>query len=104
MNMLGKTVQENSQNQSSVGIPSPPVLLSAGTGSESVAGSSGLDLDFLIGKAAKTRSSEKTGGPGGCQDGGDGDSGSGVGRSSALSTLLNGMVIYLPRIYFLTNV
>jgi uncharacterized membrane protein YgcG len=105
MNMLGRSVQESNQNQSSVGTHSPPLLLSAGTSGESVAPSSSLDLDFLIGKAAKTQSSEKTGRPGGGGDSGGGgggggssggsDSRSGLGRSSALSDFINGMFINL---------
>ena len=54
MNMLGKSVQESSQNQPSVGSHSSRALLYAGTSSESVAASSSLDLDFLVGKAMKT--------------------------------------------------
>ena len=104
MNMLSKSVQESSQNQPSVGSHSSPALLRAGTGSESVAGSSSLDLDFLVGKALKTQSSEKTGGPGvGEGGGGGGGSGSSQGRSSALSDVLNGMFINLPIICSLTS-
>jgi hypothetical protein len=101
MNMLGKSLQESSQNQPSVGSHSSPALLRAGISSESVAASSNLDLDFLVGKALKTQSSEKTGGPGVGEDGGGG--GSSQGRSSALSDVLNGMFINLPRICSLTS-
>jgi len=104
MNMLGKSVQESSQNHPSVGSHSSPALLRAGASSESVATSSSLDLDFLVGKAMKTQNSEKIGGPGVGEDGGDGSvSGTGQGRSSALSDILNGMFINLPRIYSLTS-
>jgi len=104
MNMLGKSVQESSQNQPSVGTHSSPAILHAGTSSESAAASSSLDLDFLVGKALKTQSSEKTGDPGVGEDGGGGGgSGSSQGRSSALSNILNGMFINLPRIYSLTS-
>lgn len=98
--MVGKSVQESSQNQPSVVSQSSPTLLRAGTSSESAVASSSLDLDFLVGKAMKTQSSEKTGGPGFGEDGGGG--GSGQGRISALSDILNGMLINLPRIYSLT--
>jgi len=57
----------------------------------------------------KTQSSEKTGGPGVGEDGGGGGgggvgggSGSSQGRISALSDILNGMLINLLRIYSLT--
>jgi len=104
MNMLGKSVQESSQNRPSVGSHSSLALLRAGTSSESVAASSSLDLDFLVGKAMKTQSSEKTGGPGVGEDGAVGSvSSTGQGRSSALSDILNGMFINLPRIYSLTS-
>ena len=102
MNMLGKSVKESSQNQPSVGSHSSPALLRAGTSSESVAASSSLDLDILVGKAMKTQSSEKTGGPVVGEDGGGGG-GSGQGGSSALSDIRNGMLINLPRIYSLTS-
>jgi len=101
MNMLGKSVQESNQNQPSVGSHNSPALLRAGTGSKSAAASSNLDLDFLVGKALKTQSSEKTGGPGVGEDSGGG-SGGGQGRNSALSDIINGMFINLPRIYSLT--
>jgi len=91
MNMLGKSVQESSQNQPSVGSHSSPALLRAGISSENVAASSSLDLDFLVGKALKTQSSEKSGGPGVGEDGGGG--GSSQGRSSALSDVLNGSLV-----------
>ena len=113
MNMLGKSVQESSQNQPSVGSHSSRALLYAGTSSESVAASSSLDLDFLVGKAMKTQSSEKIGGPGigegggGCGGGGGGGGGGGSGSSqgsiTALSDILNGMLINLPRFYSLTS-
>jgi hypothetical protein len=105
MNMLGKSVQESSQNQPSIGSHSSLALVHAGTSSESVAASSSLDLDFLVGKAMKTQSSEKTGGPVVGEDGGGGGggSGSGQGRSSALSDIRNGTLINLPRIYSLTS-
>jgi len=103
MNMLGKSVQESSQNQPSVGSHSSPALLRAGASSESVAASSSLDLDYLVGKAMKTQSSEKTGGPGVGENGGGDGSGSGQSRSSALSDILNGMFINLPRIYSLIS-
>ena len=101
INMVGKSVQESSQNQPSVVSQSSLTLLRAGTSSESSVASSSLDLDFLVGKAMKTQSSEKTGGPGFGEDGGSGG-GSGQGRISALSDILNGMLINLPRIYSLT--
>jgi hypothetical protein len=97
MNMLGKSVQESSQNQPSVGRHSSPALLHAGTGSDSVAASSNLDIDFLVGKAMKTRSIEKIAGSGVGEDVGGG-SGSSQGRSSALSDILNGMFVNLRRI------
>jgi len=103
MNMLSKSVQESSQNQPSIGSHSSLALVRAGTSSESVAASSSLDLDFLVGKAMKTQSSEKTCGPVVVEDGGGGGSGSGQGGSSALSDILNGMFINLPRIYSLTS-
>lgn len=94
MNMLGKSVQESSQNRPSVGSHSSLALLRAGTSSESVAASSSLDLDFLVGKAMKTQSSEKTGGPGVGEDGAVGSvSSTGQGRSSALSDILNGSLV-----------
>jgi hypothetical protein len=99
MNMLGKSVQESSQNQPSVGSHSSLALHRSGTGSDSVAASISLDLDFLVGKAMKTQSSEKTGSPGLGEDGSD----SSQGRSSALSDILNGMFINLPRICSLTS-
>lgn len=102
MNMLAKSAQESSQNQPSLGSHSSPVLLHTGTSSDNVAASSSLDLDFLVGKATKTQSSERTGGPGVGEDGGGG-SGSSQGRSSALTDFLNGMFINLPRIYSLTG-
>jgi hypothetical protein len=101
--MVGKSVQESSHNQPSVVSQSSPALLRAGTSSESAGASSSLDLDFL-GKAMKTQSSEKTGGPGVGEDGGGGGgSGSSQGRISAFSDILNGMLINLPRIYSLTS-
>jgi hypothetical protein len=106
MNMLGKSVQESSQNQPSVASHSSPASLRAGTVSESAAASSSLDLDFLVGKALKTQSSEKTDGHGVGEDSGGGvgsGSGNGQGRSSALSDIINGMFINLPRIYSITS-
>jgi hypothetical protein len=102
MNMLGKSVQESGQNHPSVGSHSSPTLLRSGTSSESAAASSSIDLDFLVGKTVKTQSSEKTGGPGVGDDGGGG-SGGVQGRTSALSDILNGMLINVPKVYSLKS-
>jgi hypothetical protein len=83
MNMLNKTFPEGSRNQSSTDTHSSPILMNVGTVSDSAAGSASLDLDFLVGKTMKTRSSSTTSGPGG----GGGDGGS---RSSTSSDVLNG--------------
>jgi hypothetical protein len=99
MNLLSKTLPEGSQNQSSADTYSSPVSLGVTTSGASVAASSSLDLDFLIGQDVNTGSNETADGPGrggGGSDGdGDGDGGGGggssLGGSCTSSDLLNGM-------------
>jgi hypothetical protein len=95
MNQLSKTLPEVNQNQSSADTHSPSMSLGVTGSGDSVATSSGLDLDFLIGQDVKVGSNAITGGPG---RGGGGDGGGGsVARSSTSSQLLNGMSVYLLR-------
>jgi hypothetical protein len=96
MNLLSRTLPEGNQNHSSADTHSSPMSLGVKTSGDSVAASSSLDLDFLIGQDVKTGSSETTGGPGRGGGGSDGGGGGGsLGRSSTSSDLLNGMFVSL---------